>query len=88
MTVKELRNALEGADDNLIVVMSKDGEGNSFSPLADADTESNVYVPDSTWSGEIHIKELTPELKKQGFTDEDVYDGDDGQVAVVLWPTN
>lgn len=85
MTVKELKQALEGVDDSRIVIMSKDEEGNGFSPLAEASTENDVYMADSTWSGEIALKELTPELKEQGYTEEDLGDGED---CIVLWPTN
>jgi len=35
MTVKELKKTLEEFEDDDIVIMSKDGEGNGFSPLAD-----------------------------------------------------
>ena len=87
MTVDELRAALEGIDGSLIVVMSKDAEGNDYSPLADLEGES-VYVPECTWSGAVYIEKLTPELRAQGFTDEDLYDGDDGQPALVLCPVN
>ena len=34
MTVRELKKALEGFDDDDQVVMSKDGEGNDYSPLS------------------------------------------------------
>ena len=36
----------------LDVILSKDAEGNGFSPLADLGLFH--YEPDSTWSGEIH----------------------------------
>jgi hypothetical protein len=67
--------------------MSSDGEGNSKSPLADL--SDAVYVPDSTYSGDTHVaRRLTPELEAQGYSEEDCYAHDDGQDAVVLWPTN
>ena len=50
MTVRELKKALEGFDDDDQVVMSKDGAGNDYSPLADLG--SDMYVAGSTWSGE------------------------------------
>lgn len=87
MTVDELRKELEGADGSCIVVMSSDGEGNSYSPLADVDHE-HVYVADSTWSGDIYYPTLTDELRQHGYTDEDVYAGDDAVPARVLWPVN
>jgi len=84
MRVKELKELLKSVDDDRIVVMSRDGEGNGFSPLGDLDDES-TYLADSTWSGDCGIEKLTPELKKQGFTEEDI---NGGEKALVLWPTN
>lgn len=84
MKVKELKKLLEPVDDERIVIISKDGEGNGFSPLAELDDASN-YKADSTWSGEVGIEKLTPELEKQGYCEEDV---NDGVPALVLWPNN
>lgn len=71
MRVKDLREAITGLPDDLLVVMSKDGEGNGFSPLSD--WGQGRYLPETTWSGELHDSD-----------DED----SDGELAVVLWPTN
>jgi len=84
MTVKELIEELKELDGDRIVIMSKDGEGNGFSPLADV--ECSAYIADTTWSGEVHIEELTPGLIEKGYTEDDVRE--DGKKAVVLWPTN
>lgn len=84
MKVKELKRLLEKIDDNYIVIMSKDAEGNGFSPLDELE-DSRCYLADSTWSGEIGFKVLTPELKKEGYSEEDVIDG---EPALILWPTN
>lgn len=90
MTLSELIDNLETLretyGDELVIVMSSDAEGNSFSPLSTL--RNYIYVPETTWSGEIHLVELTDPLRKQGFTEEDLYDGEDGQHAVVLWPVN
>jgi hypothetical protein len=67
MTVKELIELLENEDHNKLVVMSKDGEGNSYSPLADFGNV-NVYRADSTWSGDVGFSKLTPKLKKAGYS--------------------
>ncbi len=85
MTVKELRKLLEGVDENRIVIMSSDGEGNSFSPLADVNAENQSYAEDSTWSGEVGFEVLTEELKKDGYEEGDVTKG---VPCIVLWPTN
>ena len=81
MTVYELRQLLKGVDDNRIVVMSRDEEGNGFSPLVELD-DSQVY--DSTW-GELHYPELTEELEAAGYGEGDI---GDGEPCLVLWPAN
>ena len=50
MKVKELIKTLKELNQEAIVIMSKDSEGNMFSPLDDI--ESSVYIPNSTYSGE------------------------------------
>lgn len=72
MTVTELIKVLEEMPGNTVVVMSKDGEGNSFSPLYEA--EQAFYLADSTWSGE-------RESEEDGISD-------DAVTAVFLWPVN
>lgn len=84
MKVKELIEKLQKCDPESLVVMSEDGEGNGFSPLSDVD-DSHNYAADSTWSGEIGLRELTPRLEDSGFTEEDLLDG---EKCVVLWPVN
>jgi len=87
MAVKDLIHELKDYPQDALVVMSTDAEGNGYSPLAALNDE--VYVPDSTWSGTTYVaRTLTPELQEQGYTEEDCYGEDDGQDAVVLWPTN
>ena len=86
ITVGQLKEILAGYNDEMLIVMSRDSEGNGFSPLADHGKQ--IYVPDSTWSGDIYEIELTAELIEQGFTTDELYDGDDGVQAIVLWPTN
>jgi hypothetical protein len=75
MKVKQLKKLLEKFPDNYEVVISSDGEGNSYSPLADAG--ETMYVADSTWSGEIRSEEDCKD-----------FDEDYKENAVVLWPTN
>ena len=87
MKVHRLIKMLEFLDKEAEVIMSSDGEGNSYSPVADVSTDY-IYVPDSTWSGEIHIKCLTGETLGHGYSEEDLYVGDDATPCVVLYPTN
>ena len=84
MTVEELIAELTKEDPASVVVMAKDGEGNSYSPLSDF--WSGVYRAESTYSGEVGFGKLTPELKKAGYSEEDIIK--DGEPAVVLCPTN
>lgn len=78
--VGDLRAALDGLDDDILVVMSKDGEGNGFSPLAEVET-TNRYVAETTWMGEI--------FDPNADHDEYYNPGPDaGERCVTLWPTN
>lgn len=51
MNVKQLIEILKKLNPDMPVVMSKDGEGNYFSPLAD--TSKEFYVAHSSWEGEL-----------------------------------
>lgn len=83
MTVSELIEKLAGFDGSRLVVMSKDAEGNSYSPLSDFST--GAYAAESTWSGEVGLEALTDESRADGYSEEDVVDG---VSALVLWPVN
>jgi len=67
------------------VVMSRDAEGNGFSPLADAD--ESMYVAESTWAGDVYS---TPEdiADNDALTLDDDGAPDEAVRVVVLWPTN
>lgn len=52
MTVKELKDLLDTYPDDFLVVMSKDSEGNGFSPLDCIDEVG--YDPDNRYSGQIY----------------------------------
>ena len=87
MKVKDLKKLLADCNDNDLVILSKDGEGNSFSPLCDI--EKYTYLPETTWIGSIYIKELTPDLRQAGYEEEDLCpEPENGVPAIVLWPTN
>jgi hypothetical protein len=75
MTVKELKATLEEYDDDDLVVLSRDSEGNGYSPLSQHG--GAWYRPDTTWSGDLLDD------------DEDEPDTESGDVhTVVLWPRN
>lgn len=86
MKVKELRELLVDASDDDEVVLSKDAEGNGYSPLAGGCLA--IYVPETMWSGDVYMRELTTEGRAAGYNEEDLYGGDDGVQALVLTPKN
>jgi hypothetical protein len=80
ITVAQFRDLLADQPDDAIVVLSKDAEGNGFSPLS-APLGSAWYVPESTWSGEVFP--IGPDA------DGDIYEPDGQELfAVVLDPIN
>lgn len=84
MTVDELRKRLTDLPGDLPVVLSKDGEGNGFSPLADA--EQAMYDAESTWAGERYDLE---EVRLAQPHPEHYDPAPEGSVrALFLWPTN
>lgn len=84
MTVKELRERLANEDDDLIVIISKDAEGNRYSPLSDETIWSGAYHANNTWSGEAGLDALTDKDIRNGYTDENVIA--DGVKALFLVP--
>lgn len=84
MNVEELIVLLQKEDPKNLVVMAKDSEGNSYSPLSDHWVGG--YRAETTYSGEVGYLELTPELKEAGYEEDDIVD--DGVKAVIFCPTN
>jgi hypothetical protein len=83
MTVKELIELLSKENPERIVVMAKDAEGNGYSPLSSFWV--GAYKAETTWYGSVGFESMTPELRQQGYSDEDVCDG---QPAIILSPVN
>lgn len=79
MTVGELKKELEGLDDNLLVVLQKDSEGNGYDTAYQVDTNT-VFDEDDR---EVYPKTITPEMEKQGWSEEDLGEGVD---CVVIAP--
>lgn len=80
MKAGELIKALQNVDANMLVVMSSDGEGNAFSPVADIDRA--MYVAESTWSGYLVYDDEEED-------DEEAYEiEDEFEEVVVIWPVN
>lgn len=85
-TVAELIKTLKKIDPKRIVIMSTDSEGNSYRPLATMTKDNCTYEPNvHGWEGDIGLEKLTTDLKKVGFTEEDVIKG---KKAVVFYPVN
>lgn len=86
VTVKELKEILNNVEDDAIVVLSSDEEGNSFSPL-DNSIGINNYEPNENYRGEIYPRELTEELIEKGWTEADL--GEDKEKllkCITLYP--
>lgn len=76
MTVAELIEYLKEMPADALVLLSSDGEGNSYSPFS-GDHSEGVYVADSTWSGDFYGEDDTNAPRFPGAVK-----------AVVLWPIN
>jgi len=59
ITVKELIELLQKEDPERLVILSKDAEGNSYSPLTNF--VQTAYVPETTWFGELDESGTNPE---------------------------
>jgi hypothetical protein len=79
MNVRQLKELLEQFDDGVLVVISRDEEGNGYNELYQIETNA-VY---NKSEGEVHLHHLTPQLIKEGFTEEDL---GEGEIAIVLYP--
>ena len=86
MKLSDFRQHLAELDGDLEVIIARDAEGNSYSPLASC--EVAVYRPDTTWRGETYPAEITDEMRFEGWTDDALCHGGDCWPAVVFWPAN
>jgi len=77
MTVKELIGKLKKMEPNQLVVMSKDSEGNNYSPISGID--NGRYLPTETWYGERLYD--CPDVAECEHAKNEVK-------AVFLWPIN
>lgn len=76
MKVKELIKLLKKVDQNFEVILSKDGEGNCYSPACDLIEVD--YAAENTWSGDIYTEDYAEEDPDYIFEPN----------AVVLYPTS
>jgi len=85
MKVKKLIEILKKCDPERIVILSKDEEGNSFSPLSTVQMKNCNYNPITTWYGEVGFEYLTAGDKKAGYNESNIIKG---KKAILLWPVN
>ncbi len=74
MTKADLLKAIVDVPDDTLIVMSRDSEGNDYSPLAQIDEA--LYRAENTYSGELYDEDQGEEEKKKCVP------------CIVLWPTN
>ena len=81
MNVNDLLILLHKLDPEAVVVLSSDGEGNTFSPVAGS-AAKYYYVPEFSGSGSLYELDEgeTPEQFKETFPN--------AQKAVVLYPVS
>jgi hypothetical protein len=77
MVVSELIELLQTLPQDSLVIMSKDGEGNSYSPFSGFG--EGIYVAETTWRGDYYDTEDAEDYKEEA---------DDWVACVSLWPTN
>lgn len=65
MLVRDLITKLKLENPDSEVILQKDSEGNGYSPLADVDGQA-IYVPDSSWSGEVYSTEWSADDMMMG----------------------
>ena len=83
MTVRQLIEKLGEFDKDAIVVLSSDGEGNSFSPMPDDGFYS--IGEENSWSGSFRSEDEEEDEEEE----EDEYEfPTKGVSCIVLWPTN
>lgn len=87
MTVGKLRNAIAQYPDDMAIVMSSDAEGNKFSPLDRDGVVDGMYVPETTWSGEIYLTPEAVEMGRPAYTDDDL-PPDNAVRVLVFYPIN
>ena len=76
MNVKELKEELDKLPDDMMIVMSSDGEGNKHSPLSDIGLA--WYEAHTTWYGDCYNLDEDPEEFNQ----------EDCEKVIVFWPVN
>ena len=79
MKVKDLIKELKRYPPEFEVIMSKDEEGNNYSPW-DGEVYDGMYIPECTWAGEWYTE--------QDMEEESIDEEKFKKNAVVLYPIN
>ena len=90
MNIKDLKKLVAEIPkemDNAEVILQKDAEGNGYSPLAGVDTNA-VYVPDSTWSGDVYSKDFSADDNCMEKDEWEKIKANPKLQCVVLFPVN
>lgn len=82
-TVKDLIENLQAFDPNTPVIVSRDEEGNGYRKLWGASSGVVEDFANNHHFYHLGLAELTPELEKAGYSDEDVIPN--GDSVVVIW---
>jgi len=86
MKVKDLINQLQQLPEDQLVILRKDAEGNSHSPLSGIDGAC-IYIKDNTWSGDVYSLDWSADdagMSEEEWAKEKAF----GVPCVVLSPIN
>lgn len=86
-TLMQMLSELLAEHGDLDIVLSSDGEGNSYSPITQGYTVG-WYVPDCTWSGEFHSDDEIEECTEEYDDEDKEHFREYGVRAMILWPVN
>lgn len=84
LTAGQLVNILLAYSPETPVALSIGAEGSMYSYAEGA--AQGYFVKDKSVSGYLVETELTEELKEEGYTEEDMYDVNDCEEVIILWP--
>jgi hypothetical protein len=90
MTVSDLIALLKELPQEALVVLSRDSEGNDFSPLSESYSKG-VYIQDSAWAGDFQSPPPPESLDPHDMYGEEREEWesgtyDDQPPAICLWP--
>lgn len=88
MKVKDLHEILSElleVDPEMEIIMSKDSEGNAFSPLCD--WSCGIYIPESTWHGSLYDIGWSAD---EAYMSQEEWNKfiDENPRSIIFWPTN